>query len=406
MPHIDGIGLLKDIGQSFPEITVIMLTGRNDAETAVTCLKYGAFDYVVKPIDNVRFVTSIRKAIEHRALNQVSERLREGLLSRELQKPDSFKHIIHNNIHCTNICRYIEAIAPTQLPILITGETGVGKELFAEAIHRASGAGGEFISVNTAGIEDTLLSDTLFGHIKGAFTGAVKDRDGLICKAQRGTLFLDEIGDLRPESQVKLLRLIQDGTYYKLGSDKVEHCAARIVTATNVDLEAAQQNRTFRKDLFYRLKSHRIDIPPLRKRRGDIRFLIEHFLTTAAEEMKKKKPTAPKELFTLLENYSFPGNVRELRGFVYDAVGRHANGILSMSSFKEKINKNGSFDGQTEIESEKPSHFIFPDPLPSVKDLEEALVAEALLRAKGNKSQAAEMLGMTRKTLRNKLDNR
>jgi len=358
---------------------------------------------VVKPIDNIRFVTSIRKAIEHRSLSEESERLRDLFFTQSLNKPEAFEHIIGNSTKIKNIFKYIEAIAQTKLPLLITGETGAGKELFANAIHLASQLPGEFVCVNTAGIDDTLLSDTLFGHKKGSFTGAVQDRKGLIAKAENGTLFLDEIGDLKAESQVKLLRLIQEGTYYQVGSDTPELCNARIVTATNVDLHSAQQKKTFRKDLYYRLKSHRIDIPPLREHRDDIPLLVDHFLEKASFEMDKKKPAIPQELITLLQTHNFPGNIRELRGLVYDAVSRHSGGILSCSSFKNELFPSQKTKDQKYDKNDTPHSIMFPNPLPTSKQVEEALVDEALNRAEGNKTLAAQMLGITRKTLRNKI---
>ncbi|MGD9200546.1 MAG: sigma-54 dependent transcriptional regulator [Chitinispirillia bacterium] len=403
MPHNDGISLLKSIVSDYPDITVIMLTGCNDAEIAVTCMKMGASDYVVKPIDNIRFVTSIRKAIEHRSLSEESERLRDIFFTQSLKRPEAFRQIIGNSTKIKNIFKYIEAIAPTKLPLLITGETGAGKELFANAVHLASQAPGEFVCVNTAGIDDHLLSDTLFGHKKGSFTGALQDREGLIARAENGTIFLDEIGDLKAESQVKLLRLIQEGTYYKVGSDILEKCNARIVTATNVDIHKAQLNDTFRRDLFYRLKSHRIDIPPLREHLEDIPLLVDYFVEKASSEMIKRKPAIPQELITLLQTHNFPGNIRELKGLVYDAVSRHSSGILSCNSFKNEIFPSLSKKNQKNVINYNPDSIYFPNPLPTSKQVEEALVDEALNRAGGNKTLAAQMLGITRKTLRNKI---
>lgn len=401
MPHLDGVALLDRILEQYPDTTVIMLTGRDDAETAVRCMKLGAFDYLVKPVDDLRFVTAIRKGIEHRSLRDETSRLGRSLLSGQLRNPEAFAHIVGCDPRLRDICRYIEAIAPTRMPVLITGETGTGKELFALAIHRASGATGEFVPVNTAGIDDSLLSDTLFGHRKGAFTGADRDREGLVDKARHGTLFLDEIGDLRPESQIKLLRVLQEGVYYPVGADTPRQCLARIVAATNVDLGAARDGGQFRKDLFYRLQSHRFHIPPLRERRADIPALARHFLAQAARETNKKMPLVPRDLDMLLENYPFPGNIRELRGFIFDAMVRHETGDLSLASLKDAVGLR-SQERPASAGLATNGELLFPDPLPGLRQWENLLVAEAIRRAGGNKSVAARMLGVTRKTLRAK----
>ena len=404
MPDMDGVALLEKIMECRPDTTAIMLTGREDAETAVRCMKLGAFDYIVKPVDNIRFVTAVRKAMEHGELRKESGRLGRSLLTETLQHPEAFSHIVGADPRIRDICRYIEAVAPTSVPVLITGETGVGKELFAQAVHRASRATGEFVSVNTAGIDDALLSDTLFGHRRGAFTGADRDREGLIEKARHGTLFLDEIGDLRPESQIRLLRLLQEGVYYPVGADAPRRCLARLVAATNVDLVEAQAAGSFRKDLFYRLQSHRFHVPPLRERKDDIPALALHFLEKAAAEMGKKVPAVPREFNCILQNYSFPGNVRELRGMIYDAVVRHASGVLSLASLPiGPASSPAAPNSQSDSTPRPPEGIVFPERLPTLKETEEALAEEALRRADGNKTLAARLIGVTRKTLRAKV---
>ena len=332
MPRMDGMQALELITRDTPEAAVIMLTGLNDVETAVRCIKSGALDYIVKPVDQTRLVTSVRKAMEHLNLKTEARLLGEAVLAQELRRPEAFSEIVTGGDRLSKLFAYIEAIAPTGLPVLITGETGVGKELFARAVHRASARTGEFICVNTAGIDDTLFSDTLFGHLAGAFTGAQKDRAGLIERAAGGTLFLDEIGDISPESQIKLLRLLQDGTYYPLGSETECTSAARVVTATNRSLAQLQTGPGFRKDLFYRLKSHHVQIPPLRERPEDIAALADHFIGQAARQQGKPRPSYPAELVTVLLNYDFPGNVRELQGILFDAVSRHKGGGCSRAS--------------------------------------------------------------------------
>jgi DNA-binding NtrC family response regulator len=402
MPHMDGIELLGRIGESFPEVTAVMMTGLNDVETAVKCLKKGAFDYVLKPVDQNRFVTSVARALDHKAAAGEAARLARGVLDDRLQRPEDFRHIVTRERRLLNIFKYVEAVAPTGLPVLLTGETGVGKELFAGAVHKASGRKGEFVCVNSAGIDDAMFSDMLFGHASGAYTGAQKDRKGFIDRAGGGTLFLDEIGDMKPESQVKLLRLLQEGTYYRLGQETEERTDARIVAATNRSLDELQRDPRFRKDLFYRLKAHHVHIPPLRERMGDVPLLTERFLEAAAAEQGKAKPTAPPELHVILGNYHFPGNVRELRGMVYDAVSRHQGGVLSCASFKDAIGgKEG--EGAPPRPPVAEAEIGFPFPLPTARDAEYALIREALKRTGGNKTLAAEMIGMARQTFRTKV---
>jgi len=318
-----------------------------------------------------------------------------------------------NNGH--SILKDISLRIPPGATFAIVGETGAGKELFAKAIHKASGRTGELITVNVAGVDDNLFADTLFGHKKGAFTGAETDRKGLIEKAEGGTLFLDEIGDLSIESQVKLLRLLQDGSYYPLGSDLARLSNARVIVATNRDIKTMQANNSFRQDLYYRLKSHQIIIPPLRERKIDIPYLIDHFITKAVNQLGKKRPTVPKELYTLLSNYPFPGNIREMEGMIFDAVSLHKSGILSLELIRQKMSdyvqdKNRK-NNNLKVAIDNPDQPIdLPGRFPTLKEIEESLIEEALRRAEGNQTIAAELLGISRRALNNRLrrtgDNR
>lgn len=406
MPFITGDELLSEIHQEYPNIPVIMVTAVNEVETAVQCMKNGAFDYLLKPVDETRLVTTLRRAIEFAEVRDENIKLKKYLLSDKLESPEAFSDIVTDNEKMKSIFRYVEAIGTTSLPVLVTGETGVGKELVARAIHRMSGRKGEFVPVNVAGVDDNLFSDTLFGHKKGGFTGADRDRKGLIEQATGGTLFLDEIGDLSFESQVKLLRLLQEGRYYPIGSDVPKLTDARIVVATNADIETMQKQGKFRKDLFYRLQAHHIVVPALRERKEDISELVDHFLTKAANELKKKRPTPPRELSILLRNHPFPGNVRELEGMIFDAISQHKSGILSMDSFKDKINlglSEAELAMQNEMVMSDDNQVKFPEPLPTLKGVEKLLIQEALQRANGNQSIAAEMLGLTRRALNNRL---
>ncbi|MCH8126304.1 sigma-54-dependent Fis family transcriptional regulator [candidate division KSB1 bacterium] len=406
MPHKTGDELLKEIHQEFPNISVIMVTAVNEVETAVECMKNGAIDYLLKPVDETRLVTTLKRAIEFTEVREENLKLKEYLLSDRLDSPDAFSDIITDSENMRSIFQYVEAIGSTSLPVLITGDTGVGKELIARAIHRISGRNGEFVPINVAGVDDNLFSDTLFGHKKGGFTGADRDRKGLIEQASNGTLFLDEIGDLSFESQVKLLRLLQEGKYYPIGSDISKLTNARFVIATNADIDSMQKQGKFRKDLFYRLQAHHINVPILRERKNDIPLLVDHFIAKAAKELGKKQPTPPKELAILLRNYPFPGNIRELEGMIYDAISQHKSGILSMDSFREKIKLSlPDFElvQENEVGFEDDNQIKFSELLPTLKGVEKMLIQEALGRANGNQSIAAEMLGLTRRALNNRL---
>ncbi len=408
MPYVSGLLLLEQIAGGYPEITVVMITAINDVDSAVRCIKQGAFDYVVKPVDGTRLVSTVKRGLELTEIRSENEMLKHLLLSGNLERPDAFSAIVTRSQSLQMIFRYVEAIAKTPLPVLITGETGTGKELFAQAVHKASGRTGEMVSVNVAGVDDEFFSDTLFGHKKGAFTGAEGERSGLIEKADDGTLFLDEIGDLSAASQVKLLRLLQDGSYYPLGSDVARISDARIVVATHRDVAAMQSSDTFRQDLYYRLKSHHIAIPPLRDRKEDLPYLIDYFITKAAAALNKKRPTPPKELYTLLSNYGFPGNVRELEGMIFDAVSLHKAGVLSLEAIRSKLagNNHGRFPaaGESSPDSKVTGELLsFPGRFPTLKEAEESIIDEALRRADGNQTIAAELLGISRRALNNRL---
>ncbi|MFA5833181.1 MAG: sigma-54 dependent transcriptional regulator [Bacteroidota bacterium] len=403
MPNISGLELLVLITAHHPDIPVVVLTAVNDVESAVLCIKEGAFDYVVKPVTDAKLVTTVRHGIELAEIKHENELLKQSLLRDDVVNPDIFKEIVTRSNSLHSIFKYIEAVAKTNLPILITGETGTGKELFARAVHTASGRRGELISINVAGLDDNFFSDTLFGHKKGAFTGADSERKGLIEKADEGALFLDEIGDLSIESQVKLLRLLQDGHYFPLGSDIAKLSHARIIVATHRDIKLMQQQNTFRQDLYYRLKSHHVHIPPLRERKSDVPFLIDHFLAKAAASLNKKKPTPPKELYTLLNNYSFPGNVRELEGLIFDAVSLHSSGVLSLDSIRNTISLSNQ-DTTPSLQHNTSFTLVnFPGRFPTMKEAEDSIIEEALKRADGNQTIAAELLGMTRRALNNRL---
>ncbi len=408
MPEMSGEDVLALVARQYPEVPVVIATAIDDVETIVRCMKAGAFDYIVKPVHQTRLVTTVRRALEFWELRRETVLLKASILDGILRHPSAFSELITNNPTMRSIFKYIESIAVTSQPVLITGETGVGKELIARAVHRLSGHRGDLVAVNVAGLDDTAFSDTLFGHKRGAFTGAERARAGLLEKAENGTLFLDEIGDLHSRSQVKLLRLLQEREYYPLGADVPRPTNARIIVATNRDLLALQASGTFRVDLYYRLLLHHINVPPLRERRDDIPLLVEFFLQRAADELGKTKPTPPPELYSLLSLYDFPGNIRELQGMIFDAVSRHESGKLSLRRFKEIVQSHPSSGETMPVVSPSAVNTLFASlgRLPTLKETEDLLILEALERTGGNRTQSAALLGISLRTLHRRLQTK
>ena len=349
-----------------------------------------------------------RREAEIGDLRSENRKLMERLSSNRPEHPEVFSDIITQDPAMYSIFCQVESIAGSVSSVLITGETGVGKEKIAAIIHELSGRSGEFVPVNIAGLDDLMFSDTFFGHGKGAFTGADSAREGLIEQASGGTLFLDEIGDLGTESQTKLLRFLQDGEYRHLGEDAPVGSDVRIVAATNQTIESLTGSENFRIDLYYRLETHHIHLPPLRDRKGDIPLLVSHFLKRAAAALNKKTPTPPPELFTLLSTYHFPGNIRELESMVNDAVSGHEGGVLSTEPFRRKIDEHTSVFARNG--ALKVGVVTFSDTLsllqelPSLKEIQDQVIAEALQRADGNQTIAARLLGMSKQALNNRLN--
>lgn len=404
MPYVSGEELLEKITSLYPGIPVIIVTGNDDINTAIKCIKAGASDYLTKPVSRERLLRTVQQTLSIRELQIENEALRKEILAEELINTEAFSKIITANHTMISIIRYIAAIAATPYPVLLSGETGVGKEVIAQAIHKASARTGRFVPVNIAGLDDNILADTLFGHKRGAFTSAETARAGMIEEAQGGTLFLDEIGDLSITSQVKLLRLLQEHEYLPLGEDRPRKSDARIIVATNADLTELQETGKFRPDLFFRLHTHHIHIPPLRERLDDLPILVDHFLTVSADTLGKKKPTPPPELFALLATYHFPGNVRELASMITDAVSRHKSKMLSMETFNSYIapRRTKLSSGKATEHNNSPESrngLIFGQTLPPLKDAKRLFIEEAIKRSNGNMTLAAKLLGTTRQAL-------
>ncbi|WP_136799661.1 sigma-54-dependent transcriptional regulator [Desulfosediminicola ganghwensis] len=401
MPHISGMDLLAMVVEEFPQVSVIVVSGMNQVDTAVKSMKKGALDFFVKTDDVDRLIKGVQRALRSTELERENRQMRSRFFTGALENPELFEELVTRSSTMFSVFQYIEAIAVSSRPVLITGESGVGKELVARAIHKASRRSGPLVSVNVAGLDDNIFSSTLFGHKRGAYTGAEESRGGMVEQAAYGTLFLDEIGDLSIASQVKLLRLLQEGEYFPLGSDVVKRMNARVIVATHQDLAASQAEGRLRKDLYYRLCGHHVHIPPLRERKEDIALLLDLFLAQAAKEFGKKMPSYPKELIPLLENYSFPGNIREFKGMVFDAMTLHKSRMLSMDAFKRVIDGHAPVHDRATLQTNS----VFNDEiqLPSLKEVASLLVVEAMKRSRGNQSLAARLLGISQPALSKRL---
>jgi DNA-binding NtrC family response regulator len=397
MPHIGGRELLERIASSHPEIPVIVVTAEQDVRVAVDCMKVGAYDYLLKPVGADELMATVRRALEHRELREENARLRSKLLEQDLEQPRAFAGLITADASMIRLFAYLEVIARGSHPALITGETGTGKELIARALHELSGRRGPFVAVNVAGLDDTMFSDTLFGHRPGAFTGASGTRRGMIEQAGRGTLFLDEIGDLAEASQVKLLRVLQEREYYTLGDDVPKRLEARVIAATH------QDPARLRRDLYFRLRSYHVRIPPLRERLGDLPLLVNHIVREAAQDLGRQPPVVPERLYRALGRYEFPGNIRELRAMVFDAVARHTTGPLPVDPFIESMGMHDAEDDDT-VRADVTRGDIISEP--QWRDMERTNLLNALRRANwkiSGRGGAAELLHVKPSTLESRM---
>ncbi len=413
----EGEDRLRGFSRAAPEIPVIVMTDASDTATVVRCMQAGAADYVVKPVDETRLFVSVWNALASLELKWEAEDFRDRILEGKLERPAVFANIVTRDERMHGLFKYVESVARSRQPVLITGETGTGKELFARAVHDSSGRTGAFVAVNVGGLDDGMFSDSLFGHKKGAYTGADGQRAGLLKEAAGGTILLDEIGDLEQRSQIKLLRLLQEGEYYTLGSDSPQRSDARVVAATTKDLKTAVATGNFRSDLFYRLQTHPLAIPPLRSRPGDIVHLARAFLEKSAGDLGLPFPgdesasACAAKLAQALAPYSFPGNVRELESLVHDAVTGSRGGKLDLDALRARVGLN--LDPSPETEG-RPSideasglpplaRALAEGRIPTIDAAERELVRMAIHAASGNLSVAATMLGISRQTLYNKL---
>lgn len=402
MPGITGDKFLNVIKERYPAVPVIMVTAEVDLETAIGCMKSGAFDYISKPVKKDRLLNSVRKAIDFRTKELEVEALRSTISNPLSKVPDEFSHIITSDPKMLSNFRYLQSVTKSNAPILISGETGTGKELFAKGIHNVFGENTPFVCCNVAGLDDHLFSDTLFGHVKGAFTGANGNRKGLVESANNGVLFLDEIGDLSTPSQIKLLRLLQEQEYTPLGADKPKKCNIKIILATHIDLKDKMNAGSFRSDLFYRLNTHTVNLPPLRERHNDLQLLLIHFIESACINFGKPQAECDAAVVSLLKSYSFPGNVRELKAMVDDVIARHDKGKITQDQFVDKIPtaKNGKYNDLPSCESQDWSDSVkLWETLPTFDIAKNLLVQEAMRRSSQNQSVAAKLIGISRQAL-------
>jgi two-component system response regulator AtoC len=385
MPGIDGMEVLKRIKTLNDKIPVIMITAHGSTDAAVEAMKLGAMDYISKPFDIEELKITIFKALKIEDLNKTIDYLKT-------QVGESFdKKIIGQSKKMQDIFEIIDKVADTNATVLINGESGTGKELIANAIHNKSGRRDKpYIKVNCGAIPETLLESELFGYEKGAFTGAQNRKAGRFDRAQGGTLFLDEIGELPLALQVKILRVLQEREFERVGGTEVIKADVRIIAATNRDLEKMVLEGNFREDLLYRLKIIPIQIPALRERKEDISQLVEFFILKYTKEMNKEPIRMENETLQILSQYDFPGNIRELENIIERLVILSTNGVISTSILPKEVIR-GAYS--------KKNIFILPQEGISLEEVEESLVRQALDISKGNQTQAAKLLGISRHAL-------
>jgi DNA-binding NtrC family response regulator len=390
MPRMGGLELLRALKDQLTDLTIILLTAQGTVESAVEAIKEGAYDYLSKPVDPSRLRILLQKAVERQ------ETLREvKQLRRQLREQGSFGRIIGNSPSIRAIYRVIERAAPTSASVLIWGESGTGKELAAQTIHELSPrASFPFVAINCAAIPETLLESEIFGHEKGAFTGAHDRRTGVFELAHRGTLFLDEIAEMQPATQVKLLRVLQERNFRRLGGRQEQTVDVRVIAATNQNPTEAVRNGRLREDLYYRLNVFAIEMPPLRERREDVPLLIQRFLNEFNASNEKAVRGVEQEAMQILEQYPWPGNIRELRNVIERATILTDTEFISTRNLTPLVVTRG--------EETLPNITLMPGT--TVEEAERQLILLTLDHMHNNKTRAAEVLGISLKTLHNKLN--
>jgi two-component system response regulator HydG len=398
LPDGDGLELMRQARVIAPDLEVVLITAFGNIPLAVDAIKQGAYDFLTKPFKRADLERVVARALERQALAAENRRLRVELADRSVQPG---VRIIGQSPAIRQILQMAEQVAPSSATVLITGESGTGKELVAEAIHRLSPRRAQaLVKVNCAALPETLLEAELFGYERGAFTGAVGRRDGRFSLAHKGTLFLDEVGTTSLAVQVKLLRVLQDGTFEPLGSTRTLRADCRIIAATNVDLEQEVKAGRFREDLYYRLNVIVIGVPPLRERREDIPLLANHFLRLHAARNGKSADTFSPSCLTRLTAYHWPGNVRELEHAVERAVVLSPGRTVDCEHLPAAV--SGLMRGRTAPGADEGSTIQIPLGTP-LEEVERRLIEETLKTTGGNKQRAAELLGIAARTIYRKL---
>ncbi len=391
MPRLDGLGLLRALQSQGADVTTLLLTAQGTVETAVEAMKEGAYDYLTKPVDLQRLKILLDKIVER------LETMREvKALRRQLRESGTFGSMIGNSPEMRKIYQVIEQAAPTGASVLITGESGTGKELVAQTLHQLSPrANFPFVAINCAAIPETLLESEIFGHEKGAFTGAAERRQGCFELADRGTLFLDEIGEMTPTTQVKLLRVLQEQKFRRVGGRTEQSVDVRVLAATNIDPVDAVHTGKLREDLFYRLNVFAMRLPPLRERKEDLPLLVQSFINEFNARNQRSIAGVDQQAMRMLEQYGWPGNVRELRNVIERAT------IIAPGPFIEPKHLPPSLAGEPAV-AHQPQVALGPGT--TVEEAERQLIMMTLEHTRDNKTRAAEILGISLKTLHNKLN--
>ena len=390
LPDGSGIDLVREVKAATPSVTVVMITAHTSTKSAVEALKAGAFDYIAKPFDIDELKIIVRNAAERKELEDENIHLRTALEERF-----TFSNIIGRSARMQEIFSIVQRIAKTTSTVLISGDSGTGKELIARAIHYNSGRRGKFVSINCGALPETLLESELFGHERGSFTGAIREKRGLFHEADRGTIFLDEVGETSTAMQIKLLRVLQDRVVRRVGSNIETPVDVRVIAATNRDLAESIRAGTFREDLFYRINVIPIALPPLRQRREDIALLVEHFIAKYSKSMGVPQKRISSDAMRSIEKYHWPGNVRELENVIERMIALEASDVLTTKSLPEHVLLGGSMPDVT---------FDLPaDGISLVDHLEgigKIFMLKALERTGGVQTQAAELLRMSFRSFR------
>ena len=394
MPDMDGMKLLDEVSNRFPEVSTIMMTGHKDVNNAVKALQKGARDFILKPFDLKDFLLKVA------AIARLKDNVDEDLLEHfRTPKQKGFENIISCDARMINLFQKIEKIAPYNLTVMIYGESGTGKELIAEAIRqnsRPERCKNPFIRVNCGGIPETLLESELFGHEKGAFTSAYHSKPGRFELADGGTIFLDEIGDISINMQVKLLRVLQAKVIERLGGTKTKHVDVRVIAATNKNLEKEIQSGQFREDLYYRLNVIPLYLPPLRERREDIPLLIQHFINKFCKEFEQPTKRVDSEAMGYLKAYGWPGNVRQLENYVNQALVLADNNVLTIKDFPSRVLNNREVETEFDLDTNRPLKQI-------MESYERKVIQKALGENRGNKLQTAKQLHIHRTTFMSRI---